>query len=264
MATAVLTSRISYSESHESASWSGREVTDGAEFAAFLRDVVGPRIADSESGFEDALRGLATTDMAVDQVERLFRAVPDPEDWEIGEAFAECALQSDSGREFHWPWNTVRDRRTPRASLPGADLVGFCTIDDGVWLTFGEVKTSSEATAPPNVMHGCGGMAWQLEESVRRGDIQRTLLQWLHTRCSSELWRTMYEDAVRRFLDSGGRELLAVGVLVRDTVPNEADFRGRGKALAKKLPEPTRIELFAWYLPVPISEWPAVLKGEAL
>jgi hypothetical protein len=262
MTTAALASKISYSNRHENVSWCGREVKDRAQFIAFLHQVVRSRIADTESGFEADLRGLATTDMAIDQVERLLRAVPDPEGWEIGEALAECALQSDSSYEFHWPWNTVRDRRTPRASLPGTDLVGFCRIDGSVWLTFGEVKTSSEVKAPPNVMYGGSGMAWQLEESVRRLDIQRTLLQWLYTRCSSEVHRSMYEEAVRRFLDSGGKELLVVGVLVRDTTPNEADFQGRGKALAKKLPSPTRVELFAWYLPIPISDWPAVLREE--
>ncbi|MYA91718.1 MAG: hypothetical protein F4094_02155 [Synechococcus sp. SB0672_bin_6] len=144
------------------------------------------RCADEESGFAADLRGLATTDMATDQVERLLRAVPDPKGWEIGEALAECVLREDSNYEMHWPWNTVRDRRTPRASLPGADLVGFCRLDGAVWLTFGEVKTSSEVKAPPNVMSGGSGMGWQLEGSAKRPDIQRTLLQWLHTRCSHE------------------------------------------------------------------------------
>jgi hypothetical protein len=259
----ALASAIVYSGVHQGASWCGRAVNDREQFACFLREVVRPRIADADSGFETDLRSLATTDMATDQVERLLRAVPDPEGWEIGEALAECALLSDSGREFCWPWNTVRDRKTPRASLPGTDLVGFCRIDGSVWLAFGEVKTSSEAKAPPNVMYGGSGMAWQLEQTVKRPDIQRTLLQWLHTRCSSGPHRSLYEAAVRRFLDSGGKELVIVGVLVRDTSPNKADFEARGKALATKLPAPTRIELFAWYLPVPIIDWPALLREEA-
>ena len=53
-------------------------------------------VADEESGFAADLRGLATTDMATEQVERLLRAVPDPEDWEIGEALAECVLMNIS------------------------------------------------------------------------------------------------------------------------------------------------------------------------
>lgn len=264
MTRAALISTVCYAGNHESAAWQGREVADRAHFTEFLKYVVHPRISDVEGGFEPDLRGLATTGMTTEFVERLLKSAPSSESWEVGEALAECALKVDSGREIHWPWNTVRDRRAPRASLPGTDLVGFCKLDTKVWLVYGEVKTSSEAAAPPNVMYGGSGMTWQLEESAKRLDVQRTLLQWLHARCSEEPFRSLYEQAVRRFLSSQGKELLIVGVLIRDTPPNEADLQSRGKALAKKLPSPTRIELFAWYLPVPISEWPRLLQEKAL
>ena len=263
MTNAALGSTVCYAGTHGGASWRGRHVDDRARFTTFLREVVRPRVADSDSGFAPDLRGLATTGMATEFVERLLKAVPEPDGWEVGEALAECALAADSGREIHWPWNTVRDRRTPRASLPGTDLVGFCKQDDSVLLVFGEVKTSSEAGAPPNVMYGGSGMTWQLEESAKLLDIQRTLLQWLHPRCAAEPYRTLYEKAVGRFLASQGKDILIVGVLIRDTQPNEADLQSRGKALAQKLVSPTRIELFAWYLPVPISEWPKLLQEKA-
>ena len=261
MPATMLSASVCYTGNYGSASWRGKAVGDCRHFAMFLRDVVGQRVADEESGFAADLRGLATTDMATEQVEHLLRSVPDPKGWEIGEALAECVLREDSGHGMYWPWNTVRDRRTPRASLPGADLVGFCRLDGAIWLTFGEVKTSSEAKAPPNVMAGGSGMGWQLEKSAKHLDIQRTLLQWLHTRCSHERDRSMYEAAVKHFLESQGKKLLIVGVLIRDTQPNEADLQGRGKALASTLPAPTRVELFAWYLPVPIAQWPALLRG---
>lgn len=260
MTATAFPSRVCYTGAHGNASWCGKAVDDRRRFAAFLGDVVGRRVADEESGFAADLRGLATTDMASEQVERLLRAVPDPKGWEIGEALAECALREDSGHEMHWPWNMVRDRRTPRASLPGADLVGFCRLDGAIWLTFGEVKTSSETKAPPNVMAGGSGMRWQLEGIANCLAIQGTLLQWLHTRCSHEPHRSMYEEAVGRFLESQGKTLLIVGVLIRDTRPNAADLQGRGKALALALPAPTRVQLFAWYLPVPIADWPALLR----
>lgn len=76
---------------------------DRRRFAAFLRDVVGQRVADEESGFAADLQGLATTDMATEQVERLLRSVPDPKGWEIGEALAEYVLREDSGHGMHWP-----------------------------------------------------------------------------------------------------------------------------------------------------------------
>lgn len=258
--TATLDSTICYSGRATSASWEGRHVSDGTRFKRFVREVVGPRVADVAASFESDLRGLATTGMATEFVARLLKAVPDPKGWEVGEALAECALQHDSGREVHWPWNTVRDRRTPRASLPGSDLVGFCRDGDSVLLLFGEVKTSSDANTPPNVMYGGSGMAWQLEESATRLDIQHTLLKWLHSRCESEPYRDLYEKAVGRYLKAEGKELLLVGILIRDTAPSELDLKSRGQALSKKLGKPTRIELIAWYLPVPIAEWPKLLE----
>lgn len=264
MNTSGLSSNVCYSGTHKSASWQGRHVDDRARFVGFMRDVVRPRVTDDDASFESELRGLATTGMATEFVERLLKAVPTREAWEIGEALAECALAHDSGHEVHWPWNTVRDRRTPRASLPGTDLVGFYRNGATVLLLFGEVKTSADAGSPPNVMYGGSGMAWQLEESAKRLDIQRTLLAWLQSRCHSDLHRELYQSAVGRFLSSKGRELLIIGVLVRDTQPNEADLQSRGKALAQKLDFPTRVELFAWYLPVPIADWPGLLREETL
>lgn len=259
----VLTSTVGYSGKAGSAAWEGRHVADANSFKSFLKTVVGPRVADDDIPFEPDLRGLATTGMATEFVERLLKATPQPETWEVGEALAECALKHASGREVHWPWNTVRDRRTPRASLPGTDLVGFHRDGDTVLLLFGEVKSSSEASTPPNVMYGATGMTWQLEESAKRLDIQLTLLHWLYTRCTSALHRELYEKAVRRYLASEGKELLLAGILIRDTSPNELDLKSRGKALSKKFTPPTRVELIAWYLPVPISEWPTLLTAEA-
>jgi hypothetical protein len=132
-----------------------------------------------------------------------------------------------------------------------------------VVLLFGEVKTSSDTGTPPNVMYGGSGMAWQLEESAKRLDVQRSLLQWLHVRCNEEPYHDLYEKAVSRYLASEGKDLLIVGVLIRDTPPNQADLQSRAKALAKTLASPTRVDLIAWYLPVPIADWPALLRGKA-
>lgn len=235
---------------------------DTERFVKYLKEIVKPRVTDSDLGFEDDLRALATTRMETKFVEGLLRAAPELENWEIGEAIAECILMTDTGLHIHWPWNTVRDRRTPRASLPGADLVGFCEYNNVVLLLFGEVKTSSDTNTPPNVMYGGSGMVWQLEKCATLFDIQRTLLQWLHARCMNEPFRTLYKQAVRRFLESEGRELLLIGVLFRDTKPNEDDLRTRGKQLAQELLDPPITKLFAWYMPVPICDWSKILQEE--
>jgi hypothetical protein len=263
MTGGALASRVVYSGRTGSASWEGRHVEDAKLFEDFVRQVVRPRVADAGSPLESDLRGLAATGMATEFVESLLRAVPDPEAWDVGEALAECLLQKDAGREVYWPWNMVCDRRTPRASLPGADLVGFYCEAGAVLLLFGEVKTSSDTGTPPGVMYGGTGMAWQLEESATRLDMQLALLRWLEARCRSQPYDDLYKKAVGRYLRSEGKELLLVGVLVRDTAPNELDLKSRGTALSRKLGAPTCVQLIAWYLPVPISDWPQLLQGEA-
>ena len=141
-----------------------------------------------------------------------------------------------------------------------ADLVGFLCDGEEVFLLIGEVKTSSDARTPPGVMSGRGGMAWQLEQNATRLDVQRTLLQWLHARCQSESLGELYRKAVERYLESEGKALALVGVLLRDTQPSELDLKARGEALSQQVADPTRIDLFAWYLPVPISGWPVLLR----
>lgn len=269
-AALTLASKVSYSATAGSASWEGRHVEDVEHFVSYVQQVVASRVADAETSFEAELRGMATTGMESEFIENFLKEVPEPIDWEVGEALAECALRTGECAlrtgpecEVHWPWNTVRDRRAPRASLPGADLVGFYRNGDTVLLLLGEIKTSSDVETPPNVMYGESGMNWQLHEAARRLDIQHYLIRWLYFRCTTVLHKWLYEKAIERYIKSLGKELLIVGVLIRDTVPNERDLKSRARALAKTHPTPTRIEFIAWYLPVPIQEWPNLLKEEA-
>jgi len=260
---AALSPELCYSGSEESAQWRGFAVSDEGRFKSYMAGRVSARVEDGEAHdpFAAELLGMATTGMATEFVEDLLRAVPQEKSWAIGEALAECVLADDETREICWPWNLVRDRRTPRASLPGADLVGFCKEGEDVFLLIGEVKTSSDARTPPQVMNGSGGMAWQLKEEATRLDIQLALLKWLRARCESAEHRALYLAAAQRYVQSCGKEVLLVGILLRDTEPNELDVTSRAKALAENLGRPTRIEITAWYLPVPIEEWPALLDA---
>lgn len=262
---AALAPEIRYSGSKDSAQWRGHAVVDEERFRSYVADRVKARVEDDEAQdpFAAELRGMATTGMATEFVESLLRAVPEEKLWAVGEALAECVLADDDAREICWPWNLVRDRRTPRASLPGADLVGFCKEGDAALLLFGEVKTSSDASTPPKVMNGSGGMAWQLKDEATRLDIQHALLKWLRARCESSEHRALYRAAVQRYVRSLGKEILLVGILLRDTEPNELDVTARTKSLVESLVSPTRIEITAWYLPVPIEDWPALLHGGA-
>ena len=250
-----LDSSVAYKGEASPVRWEGRVVEDPDKFTKYMREVVRPRIADEESNFDTELRSLATTGMATKFLEDVLKAVPEPKSWEVGEALAECALQDDSGRQVCWPWNMVRDRRTPRASLPGADLVGFYRDEETVLLLFGEVKTSSDANTPPSVMSGGSGMTWQLEQSALRRDIQHSLLTWLQSRCRNQPYRQLYKRAVQRYLASEGKDLLLVGILIRDTRPNELDLKERANSLSPRLQGLGRIDLIAWYLPIRICDW---------
>ena len=258
---AALAPELRYSGSKGSVQWRGYAVINEARFNSYITSRVKARVNDDEppGQFAAELRGMATTGMETQFVENLLRAVPEEQSWAVGEALAECVLADDEIREICWPWNLVRDRRTPRASLPGADLVGFCKEGDSVLLLFGEVKTSSDANTPPNVMYGSGGMTWQLKDDATRLDIQHALLKWLRARCDSDELRVLYLAAVQSYVQSFGKEILLVGILLRDTEPSELDVTARAKCLTQMLGSPTRIEITAWYLPVPIKDWPTLL-----
>ena len=257
---AALNSSVEYSGNDGSARWEGRVVRDSDGFRRYMEEVVRARVADEESTFDTELLGLATTDLETKFIEGFLSSVSLPRNWEIGEALAECALRDDWRGYVYWPWNTVRDRRTPRASLPGADLIGFYSENDDVTLLVGEVKTSSDLNTPPGVMRGRDGMVWQLEQTISRLDILKTILEWLRSRCNSQQCIDLYQQAVARFVKSKGKEILLVGALMRDTEPDERDLKAGGTRLGTQVTNPSRVELVAWYLPVRIPEWASVVN----
>jgi len=257
----VLSYKSSYQGNQGQVVWHGRHSTVETEFDAYLRDKVSKRLFDEEHRIdvEGDLRALATTQMASDTLRQLLRSEPDKYPWEVGEALAECLLEDEFG--LQWPWNMDRDRRTPRASLPGADLVGFITEGGEVRLVLGEVKTSPDPAAPPNLMYGRSGMIHQIDRLATNSEIHWALVKWLHARCkNTSLWQN-FQKAIQKYLRSGGHEFILFGILMRDTQPKELDLTNRAVAIAARLRAPCKLELDAWYLPRPIPEWPRLAKG---
>ncbi len=243
------------------ATWKGRSITDDPDFRAYLKGPVRDRLRDTEEAesFAVEVAGLAGTGLGIETVEAVLSAErQDRQPWEVGEALAEALLEEYRG--VVWPWNKERDKLTPKASLAGADLVGLASLGGtDAALAIGEVKTSADADTPPGVMSGRSGMAHQLQRFEDNPELQGTILKWLHARCKGTDFWPQYESAVARFMNSGARDFVLFGFLMRDTQPHVLDLEARGKTLGEA-EAPTAYELTAWHLPCPIDEWPGLTQ----
>ncbi|NLV26845.1 MAG: hypothetical protein GXY48_06735 [Methanomicrobiales archaeon] len=246
---------IEYQDQLKQVTWYGTSFFDGDPFNSFLKEDVSSRLFDKEGkeDFESFLHGLASTGFAEDNLNEILNAVINEErEWAIGESIAEAYLKEKHG--IFWPWNMERDKRNPKASLPGADLVGFEINSTEIRLVLGEVKTSSEDNAPPGAMKGRGGMIHQIDELANNLGKIHKLLEWLYHRCKGTNYENYYKIAVTKFLDSGNKAISLFGILIRDTKPNHKDLKNRGKDLSVKLNDPTSCLLIAIYLPCSISD----------
>lgn len=252
---------VQYEERRLAVAVKGAQILDSESFRVYLCGPVRERLEDVDHArsFEDDLRGLVTTGMASDVLAGILASTTVHEDWQVGEALAECLLEDIEGAV--WPWNTERDKRTPKASLPGADMIGFVRLDGQVFLLLGETKTSSAVQSPPNVMTGRTGMIQQLDRLATETQIHRSLLTWLHARCKNTVYWPLYQEAARHYLNSGGKALVLYGLLMRDTLPTPTDLATRANALSTLVSLPTRVSLQAWYLPSPIRDWPLLVQG---
>lgn len=242
--------------------WRGLVIDDPEEFEIYLRGPVWKRVTDAEFEIEFSkdLDALATTGMATEALRTLLASTTEPLDWEIGEALAECLLMDELSAV--WPWNENRDKKTPKASLPGADIVGFIGEGAETMFLFGEVKTSSHASNPPGVMSGRSGLAHQIDSLANHVSAQNALLKWLFARCEAPEQKKRFKTAAERYLHSGGKEFAVVGVLLRDTPPHVDDLRTRGIKLETCEPNP-RIRLDAWYTPRAITDWLSIVRAKS-
>jgi hypothetical protein len=261
MTNAALANVI-YEQCDRQAVWRGIKVVDGDMYHSFLQNEVAARLHDVEGkkDYETCLRGLSTTGFARESLNAILVAeIPEERSWAIGEALAEAYLESEL--DIIWPWNMERDKRTPNASLPGPDLVGFEIKNEVIRLALGEVKTSSDINAPPNVMNGRSGMAHQIDNLASNLGLINQLLKWLLPRCKGTAQEVSFNAAIKLFLESGNKAVALFGVLVRDTQPNELDLKTRGQSLAGTLRMPATCHLVAIYLPCNIEDLPSLVLG---
>lgn len=258
--------QTAYQSAQGCVSWQGERAREGDELNTFLQDRVAARLNDTDGGktFTEHLRGLSLTGMGQAALEEVLAAeVPETRDWAAGEALAEAVLEAH--HDVVLPWNTERDKRNPFASLPGADIVGFQRDGCSHRLALGEVKCSSEAKSPPQVMSGrSGGLTHQIDNLASNLGTICQLLKWLLPRVKHTAHEPAFNTACARFFNSERRDLALFGILVGDQGARESDLLVRGQQLADRLQAPASCRLIALYLPWPIAQLPqAIGQGGA-
>lgn len=213
---------------------------------ALADSVIGVLRDDGGSAIVSEILGpLGETEFATDQIARVTSQSPTPS-WRVGEAIAEAYLTD--WRSCLFPWPMSRDARRSRASLPGADLVGFTTGKTGERFVFGEVKTSSQASYPPGVMYGSSGLRQQLEELQDSVGVREVLVRYLAVRSQHAPWRDRFLGAAMRYL-ADRSDVRLYGVLIRDVPPDSLDLQASVSLLASNCSGTMQVELLGIYLP---------------
>ena len=238
--------------------WTGADVDDAA------RDRLAAVLMDRQGRLEinALLAGLVETEFMSDGLRRIlsvsdgpeartslnmrFQASGEAEEWRVGEALA--AVYLEDHRRCRFPWPAIRDLRNMKSSLPGADLVGFTTDDDGRCFAFGEVKTSGEHRYPPRVLHGEDGLILQLSKLRDDRSARDDLVRYLGYRAVSASWNSDFKDAVGRYLKDS-TDVAVFGMLIRDVPPDTRDLHSATSKLASGDPSRLRIEFLAIYVP---------------
>lgn len=205
------------------------------------------------------VEGLATTGFSPIRLAEL-AALPEPEpqDWEVGESLAEVLLADLEGAVFHW--STQWDRRSATAIQTGPDIVGFQRTDAGVRFLFGEVKTSADKSIPPQVVYGNEGLRNQLVELLTKSERRAYLMQWLQTRARGTSHEADYRAALVAYLSPQSVATI-VGVLLRECAADSQDL-SYVEDRVRKCPGSFDVLLLAFYLPIPVATWPAVMLGK--
>lgn len=186
------------------------------------------------------------------QIESSHRA----KDWEIGEAFAEIALEDE--HEAMFPWPTGFDKRTRKASLPGPDLVGL-QRHAAPRFVFGQVKSSSEDRVPPQVVNSTEDcLCNQMSHLRHRSADRQQLVSWLLVRMRSTEWENAFNEALQRYSEG---EMWLVGVLVSGKrAPVEADLTNICAEIDHQ-PGAAEVRLLGFYLPFHKDEWVDIIYG---
>lgn len=250
--------------------YQGARVSE-VECRAHLQNEVKDNLLDREetNAMLESLRtlesdtGFTQNDQLMADIQALEDDTVNTRDFRIGEAYAEIFLEENFQCRFHW--NELRDARNPKGSKHGADLVGFIEVDGQVLFLFGEVKTSSEDTRPPQVMTNNDGMENQLRDLYTSREKRRILINYLQNKArllsEGHPFKTDLEAGIRSYYSEDGAYQL-FGVLVRDVEPYEQDVSVPYERLKEQILASTGLKLLALYMPIPKKEWLNIINEQ--
>ena len=226
---------------------------------AYLVKRVMPRLIESDASevLKQHIMELSSTGFSCDNLLDQIQPSPKAKDWEIGEAFAATVLEDE--HEAMFPWPTAFDKRMPKASLPGADLVGFHRYIDTRFV-FGQVKSTSEKRTPPQIVSTANDcLKKQMFELRHNQSIRQQLLSWLLVRTKDNKWEAAFNEALERYSNN---DVWLVGVLVNgDRQPSESDLSGICADLEHN-PGYGEVQLMGFYIPFHKDEWVNIVYSE--
>ena len=228
------------------------------ECRQFFVDRVSAKLAESDGAEElrQHLIEMETTGFDLRGLLGQIEASPRAKDWEIGEAFAEFALEDE--HEAMFPWPTGFDKRATKASLPGPDLVGLQRHASPRFV-FGQVKASSENRIPPQVVNSSEDCLRNQMTQLRHCPVDRQqLISWLLVRMRDTEWEEAFNEALQHY--SNG-DLWLVGVLVSGKrKPSEKDLTSICSGIGHQ-PGMGEVHLLGFYLPFHKDEWVDIIYG---
>lgn len=218
------------------------------EFPAFLRQTISPAYRDEKYNAQMKAVAIEMTGFDSANLQAVFDTMSKVSNFRIGELVAEKIVESRYNAKF--TYNSDRDLKNPNSNNTGADLVGFIEMGDGaINFLFGEVKTSEEEAAPPGVMYGSTGMIDQLAELGTRPDKLNSLVKWIFLKCRLDK-DLLVQKCIREAMQNYAKDRSSVrliGVLVRDTNPDELDLKNRYNDLKRKIAGRHNVQLLAVY-----------------
>lgn len=244
-------------------SYEGLSFLEG-KFEEYLCVRVRDRFKDTEWSTNLANAAIELSGFSDGNFKEIFSNREIASNWRIGEIIAECILEDKYDARFHY--NDSRDAKNTRGNTTGADLVGFCDVDDNTYFLFGEVKTSSDEKTPPQVLYTKTGMIEQLEDLKRNRDKRHDLVKWIFGKAKN-MDGSFLEDCKKAILlyVKNDENVQLIGVLVRDTNPNKRDLDSRAKTLHNNLSDQMRVKLISIYsgLKMGTNRWVTIMnRGE--